>query len=216
MNEIINALEKLRILPVIALDDSKDAIPVMQALIDGGLPCAEITFRTDAAEDSIRIIGREFPNVVLGAGTVMTIEQVEKAIEAGASFIVTPGLNEPVVDYCISRDVTVFPGCMDTYAIEKAIARGLEIVKFFPAEPMGGMKMINALAGPYNKLKFMPTGGINPSNLSEYMKSDKIFSVGGSWMVKKALINERRFDEISSLAHEAVEIRDKAGDHDGK
>lgn len=204
MNPIIEEIGKIGIVPVIALDDAKDARPLAEALCKGGLPCAEVTFRTDAAEESIRIIAKEFPDMLVGAGTVLTTEQVDRAVEAGAKFIVSPGLNPKVVSYCLGKDIPVLPGTSNPSDVEAAIELGLDVVKFFPAEQAGGIKMIKAMSAPYTKMKFMPTGGVNADNLKSYLDFEKIVACGGSWMVKKDLVAAGKFDEIEALTREAV------------
>ena len=204
MNELLKNISKIGIVPVIVLNDASKAAKVAKALLDGGIDCAEVTFRTDAAEESIRNISAAYPDMLLGAGTVLTAEQVDRAVVAGAKFIVTPGYNPEVVNYCVEKGVPVVPGCMDTNAIEMALAAGLDTVKFFPAEQAGGVKMLKALAGPYVNIHFMPTGGVNKDNLLEYLSFDKVVACGGSGMVKKDLIENDRFDEITKLAKEAV------------
>ena len=204
MNPIIEKISKIGIVPVIALDDAKDARPLAEALYKGGLPCAEVTFRTDAAEEAIRIIAAEFPDMLVGAGTVLTTEQVDRAVNAGAKFIVSPGLNPKVVSYCTGKNIPVLPGTSNPSDVEAAIELGLEVVKFFPAEAAGGMKMIKAMSAPYGKMKFMPTGGITADNLKEYLDFNKIIACGGSWMVKKDLVAAGKFDEIETLTKEAV------------
>lgn len=199
-------IEKFGVMPVVVLDDAKDALPLAEALMKGGLPCAEVTFRTDAAEESIRRMAEEFPDMLVGAGTVLTIEQVERAVRAGAKFIVSPGFDPEIVDYCTGHGIPVFPGCITPSEAAKAVKRGLKVVKFFPAEQFGGVSTIKALAAPYAMLKFMPTGGVNAKNLKEYLSCDKILCCGGSWMVKSALIKEGKFDEISELTREAAEL----------
>ncbi|MCD7827954.1 MAG: bifunctional 4-hydroxy-2-oxoglutarate aldolase/2-dehydro-3-deoxy-phosphogluconate aldolase [Clostridiales bacterium] len=204
MNEILKEISKIGIVPVVKLDNSKDALPLAKALINGGLPCAEVTFRTDAAEDAIRQITGEYPEMLVGAGTVLTTEQVDRAVAAGAKFIVTPGFNAKIVKYCIEKNIPITPGCPSSSDIEAALELGLDVVKFFPAENLGGIKMIKALAAPYVGVKFMPTGGINADNINSYLDCDKILACGGSWMVKDTLINQGRFDEIERLTREAV------------
>ena len=193
------------IVPVVVIDDADTAVPVAEALMRGGIGCAEVTFRTAAAEESIRRIKASCPDLLLGAGTVLCTEQVDKAVTAGAEFIVTPGYNPKVVNYCVERQIPVIPGCMDTNAIEMALEAGLDTVKFFPAEAAGGLKMLKALAGPYVNLKFMPTGGISQANLREYLSFRKVVACGGSWMVKGDLIKNGRYDEIERLSREAID-----------
>lgn len=204
MNEILKEISRIGIVPVVKIDNAKDAVPLADALIKGGLPCAEVTFRTAAAEEAIALMTKEFPEMLVGAGTVLTTEQVDKAVNAGAKFIVTPGFNETVVKYCVERNIPITPGCPSTSDIEAALALGLDVVKFFPAENLGGINMIKALAAPYVGVKFMPTGGINAKNINSYLDCDKILACGGSWMVKDTLINEGKFDEIEALTKEAV------------
>ncbi|MGN0351670.1 MAG: bifunctional 4-hydroxy-2-oxoglutarate aldolase/2-dehydro-3-deoxy-phosphogluconate aldolase [Roseburia sp.] len=204
MSNIIDEISKIGIVPVIALDDAKDAEPLAKALCDGGLPCAEVTFRTAAAEESIRIMAEKFPEMLVGAGTVLTTEQVDRAVGAGAKFIVSPGLNPKVVKYCIEKNVPILPGTANPSDVEAAIELGLDVVKFFPAEAAGGINMIKSMAAPYTKMRFMPTGGINASNLKEYLDFNKIVACGGSWMVKKDLVTAGKFEEITKLTREAV------------
>lgn len=205
MNEVLNEIYKIGIVPVIALEDSKDAAPLAEALIKGGLPCAEVTFRTAAAEDSIRIISEKYPEMLVGAGTVLTTDQVDRAVNAGAKFIVSPGLNPVVVKYCVDKNIPVCPGCANPSDIEQAIALGLDVVKFFPAEAAGGLNMIKAMSAPYTGMKFMPTGGINAANLNDYLAFKKIIACGGSWMVKSDMIKAGDFAKIEALTKEAVE-----------
>ena len=193
------------VVPVVVLEDAKDALPLAKALKEGGLPCAEVTFRTDAAEESIRLIRREYPDMLVGAGTVLGIDQAERALEAGAKFIVSPGFDPQVVDDCLERDVPVFPGCITPSEVAQAVKRGMEVLKFFPAEQAGGLAMIKAMAAPYTMVKFMPTGGISEKNLKEYLECDKIICCGGSWMVKGSLIKNGEFGKIRKLVKEAVE-----------
>ena len=206
-------ITELGLIPVVVLDDAKDAKPLAEALCEGGLPCAEVTFRTDAAQDGIRIISEEYPDMLVGAGTVLTIDQVERAVWAGAKFIVSPGFDPEIVDYCLKKEIPVFPGCITPSEIAQAVKRGLRTVKFFPAAQSGGVGMINALAAPYVGLKFMPTGGVNPKNLIEYLSCKSVIACGGSWMVKGELVRAGEFDKIKEMTKEAValvkEIRSK-------
>ncbi|MDD3219879.1 MAG: bifunctional 4-hydroxy-2-oxoglutarate aldolase/2-dehydro-3-deoxy-phosphogluconate aldolase [Lachnospiraceae bacterium] len=204
MNAVLEKIQKIGIVPVVVLNDAKDAKPLAKALCDGGLPCAEVTFRTDAAEESIKIMSTEFPEMLVGAGTVLTTEQVDRAVAAGAKFIVSPGLNPKVVKYCVDKDIPVTPGTSSPSQVEQAIELGLEVVKFFPAEAAGGLNMIKSMAGPYTKMKFMPTGGINAKNVNDYLAFDKILACGGSWMVKGDLVAAGEFDKITDLTREAV------------
>ena len=206
MNETSEKLGQYGIVPVVVLNDSKDAEPLADALCEGGLACAEVTFRTEAAAESIKIMSEKHPEMLVGAGTVLTVEQVDEAVAAGAKFIVSPGLNSEVVKYCLDKNIAITPGVVTPSEMELAIELGLNIVKFFPAEPSGGLSMIKAVSAPYTMLKFMPTGGINPGNVKEYLKSDKIFACGGSWMVKGDLVDAGDFDKIKELTKEAADI----------
>ncbi len=203
---IFEQFSKIGIIPVVVLDDPKDAAPLAKALCENGLPCAEVTFRTAAAEESIRVMSREFPDMLVGAGTVLTTEQVDRANNAGAKFIVSPGLNPKVVRYCIDKSIPVTPGTQTPSEMEQALELGLKVVKFFPAEPAGGLAMIKAVAAPYTELKFMPTGGINAKNVRDYLAYSKIIACGGSWMVKKDLITAGKWDELAALVKEAAGI----------
>ena len=206
MNKILKQIEETGIVPVVVLNDAKDAEPLAQALCDGGLPCAEVTFRTDAAEESIGIMTEKFPDMLIGAGTVLTTEQVDRAVAAGAEFIVSPGLNPKVVKYCVDKGILIIPGCANPSDVEQAIEYGLEAVKFFPAEQAGGLAYIKAIAAPYVSMKFMPTGGIHAGNVKEYLADPRIIACGGSWMVKDSLIKAGNFDEIRRLTAEAVNL----------
>ena len=206
MNEVLEKIQKIGIVPVVVLNDAKDAEPLAKALCNGGLPCAEVTFRTDAAEESIRIMSEKYPEMLVGAGTVLTTEQVDRAVAAGAKFIVSPGLNPKIVKYCVEKNIPITTRICTPSEAEQAIENGLEVVKFFPAEPAGGLKMIKAMAAPYTGLKFMPTGGINATNVKEYLAYDKILACGGSWMVKGSLVEAGEFDKIEAMTKEAVEI----------
>ena len=206
MDKICEELYKIGIVPVIAIDDAKDAEPLAEALIKGGLPAAEVTFRTDAAEESIRIMAKEFPDMLVGAGTVLTCEQADRAMAAGAKFIVAPGFNPKVVNYCIEKGYPVCPGVQTPGEMEQAMELGLDFVKFFPAEPAGGLSMIKAVAAPYTKLTFMPTGGINKDNVKDYLKYNRIVACGGTWMVKSDMIASGDFEKIETLTHEAADI----------
>ena len=206
MSEVLRKIGEIGIIPVVVLNDVKDVEPLAKALIDGGLPCAEVTFRTDAAEESIRIITRQFPELFVGAGTVLTVDQADRAIDAGAKFIVTPGFNPAVVQHCIDSGITVCPGVCTPTEIEMALGKGIDTVKFFPAEPMGGLSYIKAVAAPYTTLKFMPTGGISVKNVRDYLAYDRILACGGSWMVKGDLIKSGSYDKITELVREAAAI----------
>ena len=194
------------VVPVVVLDDAEDAAPLAEALVKGGIPCAEVTFRTEAAEESIRIMSEKYPEMLVGAGTVLTTEQVNRAVAAGAKFIVSPGFDPEIVDYCMEKNIPVFPGCVSPSEVAQAVKRGLKVVKFFPAEQAGGLAMLKAMAAPYTMLKFMPTGGINTKNLKEYLGFSKILCCGGSWMVKGDMIKNKEFDKITEMTREATEL----------
>lgn len=204
MNEVLERFQKLGIIPVVKIDNAKDAAPLAKALCEGGLPVAEVTFRTEAAEEAIRLMVEACPDMFVGAGTVLTTEQVDRAVAAGAKFIVSPGLNPKIVKYCVEKGVPITPGTSSPTDIEQAIELGLEAVKFFPAEASGGLAKIKAMAAPYVNMMFMPTGGINQKNLISYLDFPKILACGGSWMVSEALINAGEFDEIKKITREAV------------
>ena len=207
MDEKLNArIRELKIVPVIKLDRVADALPLGKALLEGGLPIAEITFRTDAAEESIRTLTSRLPEVLVGAGTVLTVDQVQRAQRAGARFVVTPGFNPTVVDYCVKNRIPIYPGINNPMGVEAALERGLTVLKFFPAEVSGGIKMIQALAGPYVGVKYVPTGGVTPANLAAYLKEPAVYAVGGTWIAKADLISAGKFDEIAKLTREAVAI----------
>lgn len=206
MHEALIKIQETGIVPVVVLEDAKDAAPLAKALSDGGLPCAEVTFRTAAAEEAIRIMVKEFPQMLVGAGTVLTTEQVDRAVGAGAKFIVSPGLNPRIVKYCVEKGILIVPGCSNPSDVEQALENGLDVVKFFPAEQAGGLPMIKAMAAPYVGVKFMPTGGINAKNVRDYLAYDRILACGGSWMVKGDLVKAGDFAKITELAKEAAKI----------
>lgn len=206
MDPVLEKIREIGIVPVVVLDNIKDTEPLAKSLCEGGLCCAEITFRTEAAEDSIRIIKEKFPEILVGAGTILTTDQVDRAVSAGAKFIVSPGLNPRIVRYCIEKGILMIPGCSNASDIEQALEHGLEVVKFFPAEPAGGLTMIKALAAPYVGVRFMPTGGISPENVREYLAYNRIIACGGSWMVKSDLIKAGEFSVITEMAKECVRM----------
>ena len=208
MHAVLEELKKIGIIPVIKIDDVEKAVPLAKALIAGDIPCAEVTFRTAQAEEAIARINAELcsgkvPEILLGAGTVLTTDQVDKAIAAGAKYIVSPGFNPKVVSYCVQKGIPITPGCTSPSDVELAMEMGLEVVKFFPAEQTGGLDYIKMLAGPYSSMNFIPTGGINAQNIAKYIAYEKILAVGGSWMVNADLINTGEFGKISSLCREA-------------
>ena len=206
MNPILEKIKKTGIIPIIIIHDTKDAESLGNALVGGGIACAEITFRTDAAKESIRILKEKFPDMLVGAGTVLTTQQVDHAIEAGAEFIVSPGFNPKVVAYCKEKGIVVIPGCSNASDIEMALEYGIEVVKFFPAEQSGGLKLIKALSAPYGSIKFMATGGISASNVREYLECDKIIACGGSWMANETFIRAHEFEKIKALTKECAKI----------
>jgi len=204
MNEVLRMIQKIGIVPVVVVNDPEEAVPLAKALCEGGLPCAEVTFRTAAAKEAIARMTKEFPQMLVGAGTVLTTAQVDEAVEAGAKFIVSPGLNPKVVRYCLEKNIPITPGTANASDIEQAIELGLDVVKFFPAEANGGLPVIKALAAPYVNMMFMPTGGINAKNINTYLAFPKILACGGSWMVNQEYIKNKEFDKIRELTHEAV------------
>lgn len=203
--DIYKRIEELKVVPVVVIDDEKDAVSLARALCEGGLPVAEVTFRTSAAKGSIEKITKEVPEMLVGAGTILSIDQAREAIEAGAKFIVSPGFDEKVVDYCISESVPVFPGCITPTEIIRAMNMGLKIVKFFPAEQFGGVGTIKALSAPFGEMKFMPTGGISLDNVKDYLDVKNVIACGGSYMVKKDLISSGNFEKIKELTKMTVE-----------
>lgn len=206
MHTLRHQLELFGIIPVVVLNDPADGPHVATALKEGGLPCAEITFRTAAAAKAIEAIARTVPEVVVGAGTVLTVEQAQTAVAAGAMFIVAPGLNRKVVEFCLQRNIPVLPGVATPSEVEAALELGLDAVKFFPAEANGGLDFLKALAAPYRSVHFVPTGGITPSNLLSYLTFPRVLACGGSWMVNSDLIEARRFTEIQRLTEEAMRL----------
>ena len=204
MNAVIQTLSRIGIVPVIAIDDASKAVPLAKALAAGGLNAAEITFRTPAGEEALRQIAREMPEMLVGAGTVLTREQVDRAADAGARFLVSPGFHSEVTEYALSKGLLMLPGTATPGEMEQAMALGLDIVKFFPAEQNGGVAKLKALAGPYPNLRWMPTGGINVKNMMDYLSFDRVPFCGGTWMVKKELIQQERWEEITAICREAV------------
>ncbi len=203
--DIMDRLYDLKLIPVIALERASDAVPLADALVAGGLPCAEITFRTAAGAEAVRLMA-ERNDILVGAGTVLKVDQVKEAIDNGAKFIVSPGFNPKVVKYCVDNAIPITPGCSNPTDLEMALDFGLEVVKFFPAEAFGGLKTLKAMSAPYNMLKFIPTGGINAGNLPDYLSFNKVVACGGSWMVKSDLINNSEFAEITRLTADAVKL----------
>jgi 2-dehydro-3-deoxyphosphogluconate aldolase/(4S)-4-hydroxy-2-oxoglutarate aldolase len=197
------------IIPVVSIPRLEHALPLAESLLQGGLPCAEVTFRTAAAAESMMEIRARFPEIFLGAGTVLTIEQAETAINSGAQFIVSPGTNPAVVDYCLAKGVAIFPGVCTPTEIETALAKGVDVLKFFPAEPMGGVGFLKAICAPYRQVRFIPTGGIDQKNLGQYLALTEVIACGGSWMVRPELMNAGEFDRIRQLVKEAVALVDE-------
>lgn len=204
MNEILNKIHEIGILPVVVLDKTEDALPLAKALINGGLPAAEVTFRTRCAKECIELMSKTYPEMLVGAGTILSVEQAKEAIEAGAKFIISPGFDEDVVKYCIEHNVPVTPGTCTPSDVQKCYKLGLEVVKFFPAEAAGGLNMIKSIAAPYTNMKFIPTGGINLNNMKDYLSFNKILAIGGTWMVKSDLVNSKQFNKIEEITRDAV------------
>jgi 2-dehydro-3-deoxyphosphogluconate aldolase/(4S)-4-hydroxy-2-oxoglutarate aldolase len=208
MNAILIQLKKLRIIPVIAIENASDAEPMADALAAGGLPVAEITFRTSAAEEAIRrVAGRD--DFLVGAGTVLSVETAQRAVDSGAKFLVSPGFSPKVVGWCLKHQVPIAPGIATPTEIEMALDHGLTVVKYFPAESLGGLKMLKAIAAPYSMMRFIPTGGISPENLASYLAFSPVVACGGSWMATKEMLSAGRFDRIAELTREAVNIAEK-------
>lgn len=203
-SEIINCLEQIGIVPVIKIENTSKANYLAKALIDGGINCAEVTFRAEGADKVIESITKGFPDMLVGAGTVLTCEQVDKAISAGAKFLVAPGFNPVVIKHCLDKGVLFIPGVSSGSEIEQALDMGLTAVKFFPAEQAGGLPYIKALCGPYSGIRFMPTSGINENNMLEYLAFERVFACGGSWMVTPQLISQENWSEITALCKNAV------------
>ena len=206
MSEILEHLGNLGLVPVVAIERAEDAPKLGRALLAGGLPCAEITFRTAAAREAIRLMSSECPDVLVGAGTVLSVEQAEQAVEAGAKFIVSPGFDAEVVDWCLASNVPITPGVVTPTEVAMALKKGVTVLKFFPAEAAGGVKLLKAIAAPYGGVKFIPTGGISTANLANYLSLPMVHACGGSWMVDKQLINNGEFDTITKLSREAVNV----------
>ena len=201
---VLDEIRRLKIVPVIVIDDAERALGLADALAGGGLPCAEITFRTSAAAEALRRIAAERPNVLAGAGTVLTTEQAERARNAGAQFIVSPGINPKVVEWCQDHSLPVFPGVCTPTEIETALECGLKVVKFFPAEPSGGLGFLKAIAAPFPDLSFMPTGGITAANVREYLAFKRVVACGGSWMAPQDWIQQGAFDRVRDAVAAAV------------
>jgi 2-dehydro-3-deoxyphosphogluconate aldolase/(4S)-4-hydroxy-2-oxoglutarate aldolase len=209
MPHVFEEIRSLSVVPVIKITDASRAVPLAKALADGGLPCAEVTFRTKQAGAAIRNIVQAMPEMLVGAGTVLTTAQADEAAASGAKFIVAPGLNPEVVRHCQKIGLPVLPGCCTPSEIEQALSLGLTVLKFFPAEAAGGLKMVKALAAPYGEVRFVPTGGLGPDNLASYLSFDKVLACGGSWMVKEDWIEAGDFGKIRQATAEAMELVNK-------
>lgn len=203
---VAEIIEKLKVVPVIKLDDAKDAVPLGKALVEGGLPVAEITFRTEAAEEAIKRMSGAYPEIAVGAGTLTSVEQAKRALDAGASFFVSPGFHKGITEFAIQNNIPVYPGVCTPTELMMAMEYGLPVVKFFPAGQYGGLKTIKALSGPFPRMKFMPTGGINQGNIREYLAEPCVIACGGSWMVKDDMLKKQDFDGIRQLVSEAVAL----------
>jgi 2-dehydro-3-deoxyphosphogluconate aldolase/(4S)-4-hydroxy-2-oxoglutarate aldolase len=206
MDHIFEQIGKFKLVPVVKIERAADSLALGNAFLAGGLPLAEITFRTDAAQESIRILSKSLPEMLIGAGTVLKVDNVKKAIQAGAKFIVAPGFNPKVVDYCIENGIPVIPGVNSPSQIEMGLDRDLSVLKYFPAEASGGLKLLKAMAEVYGDVKYIPTGGISADNLLEYLSFNRVIACGGTWIAKSNLISEGRFDEITRLTRQAVEL----------
>jgi 2-dehydro-3-deoxyphosphogluconate aldolase/(4S)-4-hydroxy-2-oxoglutarate aldolase len=204
-DETLARLRAVRVVPVITIDDPVDAVPLARALADGGLPCAEITFRTPRAPEALQRICAEAPDLLAGAGTVLSPEQARRARDAGAQFIVAPGFSPRVVDYCLDNGIPVYPGIATPTEVEMALEKGLKTLKFFPAEPMGGLDFLKAIAAPYVEVNFMPTGGINLTNVGHYLSFKRVVACGGSWMAPAEWIAGKQFDRIREASQRAAE-----------
>jgi Entner-Doudoroff aldolase len=204
MDTVLERLGEVGIVPVVKLQDASAAIGLGRALLKGNLPVAEITYRTAAAEESIRVLTKELPELLVGAGTVLTKEQVDSAVAAGAKFIVAPGFSARVVDYCIAKKVPVVPGVSSATEIGMGVEHGLNVLKFFPAEAAGGLGFLKSVAAPFNDVRFIPTGGVDPRNMPDYLMYDKVLAVGGTWIAKESIIESGNFDEVTRLAQEAI------------
>ena len=205
MTDLIKKISLYGIVPVIQIENLEDAVPLAKALCQGGLPVAEVTFRTPCAAEAIKLMKQAYPDMLIGAGTVLNPAQVDQAIAAGSEFIVSPGFNPTTVQYCLDKNIPIIPGTSTPSDMEKAIEMGLDFVKFFPTEANGGLPAIKAMSAPYNQLKFMPTGGINLNNLHDYLAFNKIIACGGSWMVTPNLLNNKDFETIEEYTRQAVQ-----------
>ncbi|NCN05656.1 MAG: bifunctional 4-hydroxy-2-oxoglutarate aldolase/2-dehydro-3-deoxy-phosphogluconate aldolase [Spirochaetales bacterium] len=207
MNDLYPFIQKIGLVPVIKLDNPKGALALGQALIDGDLPIAEVTFRAESAAASIEILAKKMPNLLVGAGTVITLDQAKRARDAGAKFLVSPGFDEEIVDFALSHGLPMFPGVNNPTQVQQGIKKGFTVLKFFPAEASGGTAMLDALAGPFPQISFVPTGGIGPANLAEYARRKNVLAIGGSWMVPAKAITEGNWAEIARLCKEARQLK---------
>jgi len=206
MQGVVETFRKHRLIPVIVIDDVKQAVPLAHALEEGGLPCAEITFRTPRALEALEKISAECPSVLVGAGTILTPRQAADARSAGAKFVVAPGFGAAMVDYCIEHELPVFPGVATPTELEFALSRGLSVVKFFPAESLGGIAYLRAMSGPYGNVGFLPSGGIGLSNLASYLSTPRVVACGGSWMAQADWISGGKFDRIRDEVRKSVDV----------
>lgn len=204
--DLFDKISTLRVIPVVSLPNIEQAVPLAESLLAGGLPCAEITFRTESAAPAILELTKRFPELLVGAGTVLSTSDADRAIDAGAQFIVAPGSNPHVIDHCISRQVTIFPGVMTPTEVELVLSHGMNIMKFFPAEAAGGTKLLKALTAPYRSVHFIPTGGIDATNLLDYLAIPAVLACGGSWMVKPEWLTNGEFNKVRDVAREAVQL----------
>ena len=207
MKTLNERLSEIKVVPVIAIKDASKASKLAEVLIENGLPCAEVTFRTEQAFDAIRAMREAYPEMLLGSGTVLTTEQVDQSIEAGVDFVVSPGFNPTPVKYCQQRNITIVPGVNNPSLVEQAMEMGLRTLKFFPAEPSGGVNMLKALTAVY-PVKFMPTGGVSPKNVNDYLAIPSVLACGGTWMVPNELIDNEKWDELATLVREVAGIID--------
>ena len=206
MTDLLQELGRLGVVPVVKIERAEDAVALGEALLAGGLACAEITFRTAAAEDAIHRISSSLPEIMVGAGTVLSVEQADKAVNAGAQFVVCPGFNQKVVEWCLQNEIPVTPGVATPTEIDMALDKGLRILKFFPAEALGGITTLKAIGAPYANVKFIPTGGINQDNFADYLALPSVHCCGGSWLVEANLISAGKFDEITQLTRDALSV----------
>ncbi len=203
---VTQQIEQLGVFPIIVIEDAADAMRLGETLLTAGLPCAEVTFRTEAAEEAIRVLAGGFPDLLVGAGTVLSVEQAQKAIDAGAKFVLSPGFNPSVVDFCLSQEVTIYPGICTPTEIEAAMAKGLTVLKFFPSESMGGVRYLQSISAPLSMVRYIPTGGVNLGNLPDYLNFDRVLACAGTWIVKKQWLKDKDFDRIRKEAEGAVEV----------